>query len=175
MIYYLNTFIIYSIMGFILESSLYKFKTSDCYSGILFGPFTIIYGFGCIFLVLLDKYVFKRMKCNIVLKLVVIYILSAVTLTLTELTGGIILKYLFHTEMWDYTSKAFNFGKYICLEMASIWGILGVMFVYFIKPFFDKIFRVLTPTFTKAFTLVIILNLIISIIVQNKELILSFL
>lgn len=162
-------------MGFILESSLYKFKSSKCYSGILFGPFTIIYGFGCVFLSLLDKYFFKKLKINVVFKLIIIYFVSAIVLTLTELSGGIILKYLFHTEMWNYSSKAFNIGRYICLEMASIWGFMGILFIYLVKPFFDKIFDILTPNFTKCFTFIILLNLIISIIIQNKEFILSFL
>lgn len=173
--YYLNCFIIYSILGFILESSLYKYKTSPHYSGILYGPFTIIYGFGCIFLILLDEHLFKKLKVNIILKIIIIYLLSALVLTLTELSGGLILKYIFNTEMWNYTKKAFNIGKYICLEMSAIWGFLGVLFIYFVRPFFDKIFKILSPKFTYSFSILIAINLIITLIIQNKELILNFL
>ena len=54
MLYYFNLFIIYSILGFILESCVYKTKNINCYSGVLYGPFTIIYGFGCVVLNLLN-------------------------------------------------------------------------------------------------------------------------
>jgi uncharacterized membrane protein len=166
MYYYLNSFIIYSILGFILESSLYKFKVSPYYSGILFGPFTIIYGFGCIFLIILDKYIFNKINNNI-LKIVIIYLLSSIVLTLTELSGGLILQYLFHTEMWNYTSKMFNIGKYICLELSAIWGLLGVIFIYVVKPFFDKRVKSLSTNFTKIFISLITINLIITFITKN--------
>ena len=166
MSYYLNSFIIYSILGFILESSLYKYKFSKNYSGILYGPFTIIYGFGCLFLILLDKYLFSKIT-NKFLKLLVIFLSSMVILTLTELSGGIILEYLFHTEMWNYTSKPFHFGKYICLELALIWGVLGVLFIYFVKPFFDQRVKTLSPNFTKVLTIFLILNLSITFLVKN--------
>jgi uncharacterized membrane protein len=165
---------VYSILGFLLESSVYKFKLSSCYSGILFGPFTIIYGFGCIFLMILDNNVFKKIQ-NKFLKVIVVYVLSAIILTLTELSGGLILKYLFHTEMWDYTNKLFNIGKYICLELSITWGLLGVIFIYIVKPFFDKILKSLSHNFTKIFMSLIIINLIITFLIYNKELIMNFL
>ena len=77
------------------------------------------------------------------------------------------LEYLFHTEMWNYTSKPFHFGKYICLELALIWGVLGVLFIYFVKPFFDQRVKTLSPNFTKVLTIFLILNLSITFLVKN--------
>ena len=64
-----------------------------------------------------------------------------VVLTSSEFVGGILLKGLFDIELWNYSNKMFNFGKYICLEMALVWGGLGVLFVYYIRPFGDKIVK----------------------------------
>lgn len=139
--YYLNSFFLYSILGFILESVFFKINRASTYSGFMYGPFTIIYGISCVILMLIDKYFFKKLNYNKVFKTLIIYVVCMVVLTSSEFVGGILLKGLFDIELWNYSNKMFNFGKYICLEMALVWGGLGVLFVYYIRPFGDKIVK----------------------------------
>ena len=40
--------------------------------------------------------------------------------------------------MWDYTKLKFNIGKYTAIEMALLWGIGSLIFVYLLKPLIDK-------------------------------------
>ena len=42
--YYINCFFMYSILGFLTESFIYKFMDSSNHSGFLYGPVTPIYG-----------------------------------------------------------------------------------------------------------------------------------
>ena len=44
--YYFNLIIFYSLLGFILESVVYKISKSDEHSSIFYGPYTLVYGFG---------------------------------------------------------------------------------------------------------------------------------
>lgn len=162
MLYYIKCLFFYSFLGFTFESEIYKINKSNLHSGIFYGPITEVYGFGILSLILLKKYFFDKLTCNKYLKLLIIFITSFIILTLIEFIGGNILNLLFDINMWNYTNKTFNFGKYICLELALAWGILGTIFVYYIKDFLDK-FIDLIPQ--KLIYTIIIINIIDTIFV----------
>ena len=44
--YYFKIFILYSIIGFIFESTIFKISKKNKHSGVLYGPYTFVYGFG---------------------------------------------------------------------------------------------------------------------------------
>ena len=158
MLYYINSLFLYSFLGFTLESEVYKFNNFNRHSGIFYGPITEVYGFGVISLILLKKFYIDKLKCNKYLKLLITFFLSASILTLIEFLGGNILNLLFDINMWDYTKKDFNFGKYICLELSLIWGILGTFFIYYGKDFFDKIINLIPKKLTYLFIIINILD-----------------
>ncbi len=152
--YYVNSFFLFSLFGFVLESDIYKIAQSKRYSSIFYGPVTTVYGFGVLALILLKKYVFDKWHFNKFLKLFLIYIICTIVLTLIEFIGGNVLNYLFDVNMWDYTKKACNFGKYICLELALVWGLFGLFYIYYFKSFMDKIIT-LIPKWVSMIWLVI--------------------
>ena len=100
-----------------MESTVFKIKNVNIHSGIFYGPITEVYGFGVITLILLKKYLLDKLKCNKYLKLLITFILCTISLTIIELIGGNVLNLLFDIDMWNYTKKTFNYGKYICLEL----------------------------------------------------------
>ena len=140
--YYINYFFVFSIFGHLLESLLSK------KSGILYGYWTPVYGFGCLLILyihkLLDKF-FKKYNIK-KFKALILFITSFIFLSLIELIGGILIKKLFGFDMWNYKKMIFNIGKYISIETAIIWGISSIILVYLIKPFLDKII-VLIPKY----------------------------
>lgn len=162
MYYYINSLYFFSLLGFILESTVYKIKRSKRYSSIFYGPITMVYGFGVLFLILIKKHILDKIKLNPLPKLLITFIISTITLTLTELIGGTVLNKVFQIDMWNYTNKLFNIGKYICLELALIWGILGTIYIYYLKDFFDKFINLLPKKLTIT---IIIINLIDTIFV----------
>ena len=74
--YYPKVFLIYSLIGFIYESTLYKIVKINKHSGIFYGPVTAVYGVGIVSIELLNNYAFKRIKTNKLLKIFIEYIIS---------------------------------------------------------------------------------------------------
>ena len=111
--YYIKIFLLYSLLGFVMESTLFKIKLSKKHSGIFYGPMTAVYGVGIISIELLNKYFFKKIKCSKILKLLIEFLTLTIILSLIEYIGGNVLNYLFDIDMWDYSNIKPNFGKYI--------------------------------------------------------------
>jgi len=158
--YYINSFFLYSLFGFVMESDVYKISGSNRHSSIFYGPITTVYGFGVLGLILLKKYIIDKLKCNKILKLIITYILCMIILTLIEYIGGNILNILFDIDMWNYEKKMFNFGKYICLELSLIWGLFGVIYIYYLKDFIDKIIKLIPIWFSYVSVIIFIIDLI---------------
>lgn len=144
-----------------MESTLFKITTSIKYSGIFYGPMTAVYGIGIIAILLLNKYLFKKIKSNKILKITVEFIILTIVLSLIEFIGGNILKLLFNIDMWDYSNYELNLGKYICLRNSIIWGIMGVLYIHIIKHFTDKILSKITRKETYFFLTIFLVDLIL--------------
>lgn len=162
--YYIKIFLLYSLYGFIMESTLYKVKTVNKHSGVFYGPMTAVYGVGIISIELLNKYFFKKIKCNKILKLLIEFITLTIILSVIEYLGGNILNYLFDIDVWDYSHIEPHFGKYICLKNSIIWGILGTVYIHILKPFTDKIIKQITNKETYFFLLLFIIDTIMTLI-----------
>ena len=164
MYYYLNSLYLYSLFGFILESNIYKVTGSKRKSGIFYGPFTYVYGFGVLALIVLKKYFLDKLKINKYLKFIVTFLLCTIILTTIEFIGGNILHLVFDVDMWNYTKKTYNFGKYICLELAITWGALGTLYVYHIKKFLDKFIELIPKKLTIFIIIVNSIDIVITLI-----------
>ena len=124
----LTYFIIYSFLGWILESLYRSFcERKLINTGFLRGPFCPIYGFGAAIMIL----ILKQFDNNIIL----LFILSMLMLTAWEYLVGVILEKFFKTKYWDYSNHKVNFQGRICLTNSIYWGILGVVFLKYIHPF----------------------------------------
>lgn len=165
--YYINVLYFFSLIGFIIESTVYKINNSNRHSGIFYGPLTMVYGFGVLALILIKKYFLDKLNCNKYLKIIIVYITSFITLTFIEYLGGNILNILFDIDMWNYTKKTFNMGKYICLELSLIWGLLGTIYILYLKDFLDKFINLIPKKLT---IFIIIVNLIDTLLVFLNKL-----
>ena len=67
MYYYINVLYFFSLLGFVLESTVYKISRSKRYSGIFYGPITMVYGFGVLALILIKKYFIDTVLINKIL------------------------------------------------------------------------------------------------------------
>ncbi len=151
--YYAKYFFITSVLGFIIESFVYGNFGGK--SGILYGPWTVVYGFGTIIILLIDKILSKKIE-NKILKFFLIFIISSFILTILELIGGVLIEKLFNVVYWDYSDCKFNIGKYICLEMSLLWGLASLAVIYLFKPICDKILKYI-PTFLIYILIVLII------------------
>ena len=136
--YYVNIFFIFSFIGFLFENLLNIFTNDTFNSGILYGPWTFIYGIGVLLMVIvykfLQQYHLKKWK-----EVVLFYIIITVVMTLVEFSGGMLIETIFHRTYWDYTDMRFNYGKYICLEVSLAWGLLSTLITYLVLPFINKL------------------------------------
>ena len=162
--YYIKTFLLYSLIGFIWESTLYKVKVVNKHSGIFYGPITAVYGVGIVAIELLNKFLFNKMKCSKLYKLLIEFITLTIVLSAIECLGGNILNYLFDIDMWNYSNIKPNFGKYICLKYSLMWGILGTLYIHIVKPFTDKLLNQITKKETYLFLSIFIIDTILVLI-----------
>lgn len=149
-----------------MESTLFKITLSRKYSGIFFGPMTAVYGVGIVAILLLNKYLFKKIKCHKILKLIVEFIILTIVLSLIEFIGGNILNMLFNIDMWNYSKDSMNFGKYICLRNSLIWGIMGLLYIHIFKNFTDRILSKITRKETYFFLSIFVADLILVLVTK---------
>lgn len=128
----LTYFIVYSFMGWVMESF---FRTivekKFINTGFLHGPFCPIYGIGAIIMFLfLNNY-----KDNMIL----VFILGFFVLSVWEYVVGWLLEKIFHTKYWDYSENKCNIQGRVCLMNSLFWGVLGVVFIKFIHPFVTEL------------------------------------
>ena len=118
----LYIFVIYSILGFIVET-LYTSILSHrfMHRGFLFGPYIPIYGFGAAFITFFIQ--------GFQGKPLVIFILSLIICSLLEYITSYVLEILFHARWWDYSKQFMNLNGRICLKNSCLFGIGGILIV----------------------------------------------
>jgi len=151
-----------SIFGHFIESFFY----SSGNSGILLGYWTPIYGIGTIIILLVNKFVnktnFKRFS-----KIITLFVTSSIILASIEALGGYLIKWIFNTELWNYSNHKFNIGRYTSLEMSLIWGLSSILLIYFIKPLLDKIISKIPKYLTYLLIIIFIIDCITTIIIKS--------
>lgn len=159
--FYLNYFFITSILGHFIESFFYTAKDS----GILLGYWTPIYGIGAIIILLLYKSIYK-LNINKILKIFFLFLLSSIILSILESIGGYLIKFIFNTELWNYTNHKYNIGKYTSLEMSLIWGLSSICFILFIKPILDKLINKIPKTITIIFFVIFVVDIFVTCFIK---------
>lgn len=157
--YYMNYFFLFSIIGHILESFFY---VNGGESGILYGPYTPVYGIGVCLIILVFNYLNKK-KVSSKLTILCTFLFGFIGLSLIELLGGVLIEKIFNVVFWDYSNLKFHIGHYIALEIGLIWGISSLIIAYIIKPFFDKFITKIPKIFTWIFILIFIADLFITL------------
>ena len=163
--YYINSFFLYSLLGFIIESTIFK-NTKLKPSGVLNGPITLVYGVGGIVLLLTNKYIIDKIHLSKIPKIIISFLIYTIILSIVEFTCGHLCHLIFNVDMWDYTDKKYHIGKYVCLEYIGVWGIYGLLTTYIIKPFIDKIIKLIPKELTYILIFITSLDFIITIMTK---------
>lgn len=129
-IYFLY-FLIFAIIGWILETC-FSFYALGHFTkrGFLYGPLCPIYGFGALILVMFFS---TYRKHNIKL-----FVYSAIIFSIFEYFASFILEALFSAHWWDYTNEFMNLNGRISIFYSFAWGIIAILFINLIYPFFKK-------------------------------------
>ena len=166
--YYINIFLVYSIVGYIFEAT-FTFITKGTFkSGIMIGPWTPIYGIGVLIIILLSNYLFKNLHLSKSIEIIITLITITIILTILEWLGGVCIEKFFHKTLWDYSDQLFNIGKYISLTASLTWAISSILVIYIINPILRNIINKIPISITISLLLLFIIDFIYTIIKNIK-------
>lgn len=154
--YYINCFFLYSILGHIIETFFYTLGSGE--SGILYGYWTPIYGFGCVFILFIYYHLIRLRTFPKWIENILIFLTGTIFLTLLEYVAGNLIEWLFHTVFWSYENMPLHIGKYISIEMAFVWGICSFVLIRVIRPLFDYIESKIPSFLTWIFIVLFLLD-----------------
>lgn len=159
-------FIIYSILGFVIET-LYGMMTKgvlESRQSFLYGPFCGIYGLGAVIMIIfLHKY---QTKYNALF--IGGFIVGSITEYIVSLFGEMILG----VKWWDYSGMLLNLNGRICVFFSLFWGFLGMYLIASLNPKIDRLINWVKSKFKtykslKAFVSVVTIALLIDCIVTG--------
>lgn len=158
MFYYINIFFIFSMFGYIMECIFNFICKENPGSGILSLPWTPIYGFGSVLILLVYNFIQKSNHLLGYQKAILLGFSMMIILTIIELIGGIFIEKVFHKVLWDYRKFKFNIGKYISLEVSLIWAFSSVIISYIVIPFLKPYILIIPEYITITFIILFILD-----------------
>ena len=161
--YYINIFFIFSFIGFLFENVLNIFTNDNFNSGILYGPWTFIYGIGALLIVVVNKFL-NQYRLKKVKEIILFYLIVTILMTLVEFSGGMLIENIFHRVYWDYTNMRFNYGKYICLEVSLVWGLMATLINYLVLPLINKFEKKIPWFITIIFVILFIIDIVFTLI-----------
>ena len=153
-------FIIYSFLGFIIETifGMITKGVIESRQSCLYGPFCCIYGLGAAVMIPgLQK--FKKKNWTL-------FLAGAIEGSIVEYVISWLGEIVFHIKWWDYSNMPFDINGRICLLFTIFWGILALVLMRLINPyiekFIDKIPKKLFSVLTIGGTILLILDLLIT-------------
>ena len=143
---YIFYFIIFSIIGWLWEVLFHYIEVGEFVNrGMYHGPWTPIYGFGALFIIIL----FEKYKSTLK-----IFILSALTCGLIEYFTGWFIEFTRGYKWWDYSEYILNINGRVCLASICAFGLSGVILIKFLLPIIKKYYSKIN---SKKFTIFLIL------------------
>lgn len=168
MIFYINCFLIYSILGFFLETIVAFITKSHFNSGILYGPWTPVYGIGALLIIIISHYFFMNLHMPRWQETIIVFLIITMVLTFIEWLGGIGIEAIFHKIFWDYSQDPTSIGHYISLKMSLLWGIGSIIFIYVIHPMLNNYIYKIPMWITIPVFVAFLIDFVATIVIQSK-------
>lgn len=161
-------FIIGSILGYIFEMIVVLFQKGffESRQGLIYGPFTPVYGIGGMAYYIAFRFIKTRNKGKV-------FLVSMILGGVTEYLASYIQEKAFGTISWDYSHLLFNINGRTSLLHCTYWGIAGILYIMYIEPRIEKIreniskinFKILTSTIC----IFMMFNITISCLAANRQ------
>lgn len=133
-------------------------------AGLLFGPFSPIYGCGALLMTLLLNRLYKR-------NLLVIFLCSAIIGGLFEAFVSFWMQYTFGAVAWDYSGQWLSlFGGRTCGLAMCAWGALGVVWIKLLLPLLLRIVNLIPWNWRYAVTGVATVLMVVDIVMTLESL-----
>lgn len=152
-------FVCGSLMGYVAETIWYLYLRGKIINrqGVLYGPFSPIYG---VMFVLLTCLLYRDRLKNWKR----IFLTSMLSVTAFEYACSWLMEHILGTKSWSYAKKAFNINGRVCLQMSIMWGILGLLFIKFFYPLISRTIENFKPRFGKVVGTILFYFLVIDCI-----------
>ena len=142
-------FIIYSIVGFVIETifGLLTKGVIESRKSFLYGPFCGIYGLGAVVMIVglqkFNKNNYTLFAGGFIIGSIVEYVIS------------LIGELLFNIKWWDYSDMPFNINGRICVWFSIFWGLLAIYLMAHINPKVDKFIEKIPKNILKNITIIL--------------------
>ena len=126
--FYFIFFLFFSIVGWIAECISCTINTHKITydRGFLLGPYCPVYGIGALYMYFtLDIFSYNPVS---------VFMVAMLGTSLLEYFTSYLMEIIFKARWWDYSDRKFNLAGRICLRNAIIFGIVGILFTYLLKP-----------------------------------------
>ena len=155
-------FVLFSVMGFAFESfaNLIEFGHFHNRQGLLYLPFSQIYGIGAVIIIITTRWMKNR-------SVFFLYIFCCIFGAFFEYVFSYIEEIWLHSTTWDYSTMPFNIGGRTNLLFALAWGFVGVAIVKWLYPLSMRILSVLRGKKAIVLTWVIFIGLSSDIILSS--------
>jgi uncharacterized membrane protein len=118
-------------------------------AGVIWGPFSEIYGCGAVIIFLLSYKVGNSSPLTI-------FCLSSLCGSVFEFSASLFQEIIFGSVTWNYSNQPLNFGGRTSLKYAIYWGLLGLAFIKWIFPMLNKTLENIRGKAAFVFTLLLI-------------------
>lgn len=152
-------FIIYSILGFIIETvfGLMTKGVIESRKSFLYGPFCGIYGVGAVIMIIgLQK--FKKNNYTL-------FAGGFIIGSLIEYVISFIGEWFFHIKWWDYSDMPFNINGRICVWFSLFWGILAIYLMSHIHPKVDNLLEKVSPKILRNVTIILTIAIFLDFLI----------
>jgi uncharacterized membrane protein len=125
-------FFLYSMLGWLCEVVYCSIPAKRFINrGFLNGPYCPIYGFGgLIVIILLSPFAERPL---------LVFLLGMILTSALEYFTSWAMERLFHAKWWDYSQKRFNINGRVCLLNSLLFGLMGVILLYFVQPLMERL------------------------------------
>ncbi len=142
-------FVVCSILGLIIETVFHMVYVDPGHyqdrAGLLFGPFSPIYGCGA---VLMTIFLNRFHKSNVI----IIFFVAAIIGGAFEYFTSVFMQYAFGAVAWDYTGMWLSIGGRTCGVFMAMWGLLGVVWIKLLLPLLLRIVNLIPWNWRYAVT-----------------------
>ena len=142
-------FIVYSVIGFVIETifGLLTKGVIESRKSFLYGPFCGIYGLGAVVMIVgLQK--FKKNNYTL-------FIGGFIIGSIVEYVISLIGELIFNIKWWDYSDMPFNINGRICVWFSIFWGLLAIYLMSHVNPKVDKFIEKIPKNILKNTTIIL--------------------
>ena len=158
-------FIIYSVLGYIIETlfGIITKGTWESRQSFLYGPFCGIYGLGAVIMILALQH-FNQNNNRL-------FIGGFIVGSIVEYVVSWIGELLLNVKWWDYSNMPLNLNGRICVFFSIFWGFLAIYLMSYLNPKVDRLINWIKSKISvrklKVITLVVTIFLFIDFVLTG--------